>query len=82
MLTAEDDPEDEMFMRQLVLPEEDRLRLYPTMKGPAGGYRWFRSPNVVPIEKYRKSRSREADTVARTPTPRLKKKAHAVRMRN
>lgn len=44
---------DEAFLRQLVLPEEDRLRLHPTIPW-TGGFRWFRSPNVVPIERWRK----------------------------
>jgi hypothetical protein len=47
-----DDDEDETFLRQLVQSEEDRLRLHPTSPW-IGGYRWFRSPNVIPIEKYR-----------------------------
>jgi hypothetical protein len=39
------------FARQLTLPEEDR----PTYTAARwdGGYRWFRSPNVVCLEKYR-----------------------------
>ncbi len=48
--TVDDIDEDEVFLRQLVQPEEDRRRLHPTW---VGGYRWFRSPNVIPIEKYR-----------------------------
>ena len=44
---------DEAFLRQLVLPEEDRLRLYPTVQW-TGGFRWFRSPNVVPIEQWKR----------------------------
>jgi hypothetical protein len=50
-----EEEDDEAFLRSLVLPEEDRLRRYPTMKW-SGGYRWFRSPNVIPIEKYRRLR--------------------------
>ena len=45
------DGEDEAFLRQLVRPEEDRRR-----HGYApwtGGFRWFRSENVVPIEQWR-----------------------------
>ena len=45
---------DEAFLRQLVLPEEDRLRLHPTVRG-TGGFRWFRSPNVIPIERWKRS---------------------------
>jgi hypothetical protein len=43
--------DDETFLRELVFPEEDR-RLFTTAAW-SGGFRWFRSPNVVPIEKYR-----------------------------
>ena len=43
---------DEAFLRQVVLPEEDRcgciLRFWWT-----GGFRWFRSSNVIPIERWR-----------------------------
>jgi hypothetical protein len=46
------DNDDEAFMRSLIRPEEDRRRLYPTIPWE-GGFRWFRSPNVVPIERYR-----------------------------
>ena len=45
---------DEAFLRQLVLPEEDRLRLHPTVQG-TGGFRWFRSSNVIPIERWKRS---------------------------
>jgi hypothetical protein len=40
--------EDETFLRQFVFPEEDR-HLF-TSAPWRGGFRWFRSPNVVPIE--------------------------------
>jgi hypothetical protein len=49
-----DTNEDEAFLRQLVLPEEDRLRLHPTVQW-TGGFRWFRSPNVIPIEYWKRS---------------------------
>ena len=48
------DDDDEAFMRSLIRPEEDRRRLYPTIPWE-GGFRWFRSPNVVPIERYRQA---------------------------
>ena len=47
--------EDEAFLRQLVLPEEDRRRRFPTSVW-TGGYRWFRSKNVIPLERYRTSK--------------------------
>jgi hypothetical protein len=38
------------FWQSLVLPQEETHRL-TTWQGK--GYRWFRSPNVIPIEHYR-----------------------------
>jgi hypothetical protein len=43
---------DHEFLRQLTIPEEDR-RLYTSAKWD-GEYRWFRSPNVVCLEKARR----------------------------
>ena len=42
------------FLRQLVIPEEDRGR-YTSAKW-SGEYRWFRSPNVICLEKARRLR--------------------------
>jgi hypothetical protein len=43
---------DEAFWRKLVLPEDDPRRAgWPH---PAGGYRWFRSPNIIPIEHWKR----------------------------
>ena len=51
--------EDEhAFLRQFVIPEEDRHRF--TSVQWSGEYRWFRSPNVVCIEKLRLLRQRQA----------------------
>jgi hypothetical protein len=47
-----DDDDDDAFMRKLIRPEEDRLRLHPTRPW-AGGFCWFRSPNIVPLEQWR-----------------------------
>jgi len=48
--------EDEhAFARQIMLPEEDRKLLSPIPW--QGGYRWFRSPNVVCLEKYRRQKA-------------------------
>jgi hypothetical protein len=44
--------EDEAFMHSLTRCEEDRLRLHPGVPWH-GGYRWFRSTNVIPLEKFR-----------------------------
>jgi hypothetical protein len=40
------------YARQILLPEEDRLAL--TRLPWQGGYRWFRSANVVCLEKARR----------------------------
>jgi hypothetical protein len=45
--------EAEAFFRPIVVPEEDR-HLFTTAPW-RGEFRWFRSPNVIPIEKYRRS---------------------------
>ena len=50
--------DDHALLRQFVIPEEDRHR-FTSVKW-AGEYRWFRSPNVVCIEKARLVRSRQA----------------------
>jgi hypothetical protein len=44
--------EDEAFYRGLMLPQEDISPGTPTQM--AGSFRWFRSPNVVCIEHYRR----------------------------
>jgi hypothetical protein len=44
--------DDETFMRKLTVPEEDR-HLYTTAPWD-GGFRWFRSSNVVCLEQYRR----------------------------
>jgi hypothetical protein len=46
-------PKDEEALRQYIMAEEDRRRLTPEKWG--GGYRWFRSPNIVCLEHYRVS---------------------------
>jgi hypothetical protein len=47
----EDAPGKE-FLKNHIWPEEDR-HLFTSVQW-SGGYRWFRSPNVVPLEQYRK----------------------------
>jgi hypothetical protein len=42
------------FARSITLPEEDRTKY--TSARREGGYRWFRSPNVVCLEKARRVR--------------------------
>jgi hypothetical protein len=63
MSTTQCRTEDEdVFWRKLVLPQEERMRLGIPWHG---GYRWFRSPNVIPIEQWRR---KKRDSRA-TPTP-------------
>lgn len=45
------DEADEAFMRTIVIPEEDRQSYYTAPW--TGGFRWFRSVNIIPLEKYR-----------------------------
>jgi hypothetical protein len=46
---------EDAFWRKLVLPEEERLANGTVWRG---GYRWFRSPNIIPIERYRNKRKK------------------------
>ena len=41
------------FARRVSLPVEDRAKYMPQVKW-SGEYRWFRSPNVVCLEKCRR----------------------------
>jgi hypothetical protein len=50
---SDDIEDDDAFLQQLIISEEDRRRLFPRTTW-TGGYRWFRSPNVIPLERYRK----------------------------
>jgi hypothetical protein len=58
----EDEDEDDKFYRRFVLCEEDRLHRYPHL-GPSIGFRWFRSPNIIPIEKARRRRQKREGTL-------------------
>ena len=46
--------DDDRLLQRLILCEEDRRRLFPTTTW-AGGYRWFKSPNIIDLEVYRRS---------------------------
>jgi hypothetical protein len=48
---------EEAFWRKMILPEEDRAFEW------RGGYRWFRSANVVPIELWRRVEMEEPEAV-------------------
>jgi hypothetical protein len=45
---------DNAFLRKLMLPEEDRRKLFPGMTPSVSVYRWFRSENVIDLLHYRK----------------------------
>ena len=51
-MSIENAEDDEAFLRSLIRPEEDRRLLHPELPWQ-GGYRWFRSANVIPMERYR-----------------------------
>jgi hypothetical protein len=44
--------DNDEFLRGLTFPEEDRYLF--TAAAWCGGFRWFRSPNVIPLERYRR----------------------------
>ena len=52
---------DEEFLRQVVFAEEDR-HLFTTAPWH-GGFRWFRSANVVPIEHWRRVEAETPEVV-------------------
>lgn len=52
----QDRDEDKTFLRTLIFPEEDR-HLFTTTPWQ-GGYRWFRSSNIVPLEQWRQKTGR------------------------
>ena len=53
---------DEAFLRTFTVPVED---WHWTVRSKAHcGYRWFRSPNIIPIEKYRKPTAKNGDKEA------------------
>jgi hypothetical protein len=53
--TTREGRDEDAFWRKLILPEEDRLANGTVYRG---GYRWFRSPNIIPIERYRNKRKK------------------------
>jgi hypothetical protein len=54
--------EDEAFFRTVIFCEEDRHRYVG--KPYDGGFRWFRNPNIVPIEHWRRVRTDALRTAA------------------
>ena len=56
MTAASRESEDD-FWQRLILPEEDRRILFPGMASVVSARRWFRSPNVVDLLRYRRRRA-------------------------
>jgi hypothetical protein len=52
--------DEHAFWRKLVLPQEDRKTPWE-----GKGYRWFRSPNVIPLEQWRQHKRGEEESLAR-----------------
>ena len=48
--------DEHAFWRKLVLPQEDRKTPWE-----GKGYRWFRSPNVIPLEQWRQHKRGEEE---------------------
>jgi hypothetical protein len=57
-LTDRESEEDEAFLRRIIFCEEDRRKF--TSAPWTGGYRWFRSPNIIPIEQRRRRDSHKS----------------------
>jgi hypothetical protein len=55
MIVKKYSAEDEAFYRGLKLPVEDVPPGTPA--GVEGAFRWFRSPNIVCLEQYQRSRA-------------------------
>lgn len=48
--------DEHAFWRKLILPQEDRRTPWE-----GKGYRWFRSPNIIPIEQWRRGGNEDAE---------------------
>jgi hypothetical protein len=55
-------------LRDWTFPEEDRA-LFTTTPWRPGEFRWFRSPNVVPIEQWWRRRQANNSVPASPPPP-------------
>ena len=58
MTRPEPNPNPDTLWQRLVMPEEDR-RTYPAAPQWVGGFRWFRSTNVVDLQHYRSPAEKE-----------------------
>jgi hypothetical protein len=57
-MNAEPKQDPNAVWQRLIMSEEDR-RQYPRAPAWDGGYRWFRSPNVVDLQHYRSAAEKE-----------------------
>jgi hypothetical protein len=57
MDTKQQQKNSDSFLREWTFPEEDRSKY--TSRPWSGGFRWFRSPNVVCLEQERYRRQRQ-----------------------
>ncbi len=48
--------DEDAFWRKLVLPQEERSTPWE-----GKGYRWFRSPNIIPLERWKKRKLSDSD---------------------
>jgi hypothetical protein len=48
----EDDEDGEAFMRSITWCQEDLMTRHPGVPWN-GGYRWFKSPNIIPLERFK-----------------------------
>jgi hypothetical protein len=53
MLDRRFSAQDEAFFRSMMFAEEDRQRF--TAQPWDGSFRWFQSPNVTPLEHYKRA---------------------------
>jgi hypothetical protein len=63
-MTGTDRDQADAFMRSIVPPEEER-RAYTS--APPSGFRWFKSGNVLDLEKERRRRSSRPNNVLERP---------------
>ena len=57
LIKAETEDQDDDSWHCLVICEEDRLARHGALARPGAiGFRWFRSPNIIPIEQARRAR--------------------------
>ena len=53
-MTASSRENEDDFWQKLILPEEDRRRLFPGVAPVVSAHRWFRSENVIDLLRYKK----------------------------